>query len=196
MQEEQSGARSHGHHPVSRRGFLAYGMLAVASAVILPHEKAFAAVNSALSVERSLSFHNLHTGEKLSTTYWRNGKYRHTALADINYFFRDYRTGDIKKIDTGLLDLLFALHNQVGSTEPFQLISGYRSPKTNAMLAKRSRGVAKHSQHLLGRAADIRLPECGLACLHKAAVELRKGGVGYYPASDFIHVDVGRVRYW
>lgn len=171
-------------------------MLAVASAIILPHEKAFAAANSVFSIERSLSFYNLHTGEELTTTYWRKGKYSEAALADINYILRDYRTGDIKKIDSTLLDLLFALSNKVGANEPFHIISGYRSPKTNAMLAKRSVGVAKHSQHILGKAVDIRLPECGLDCLHKAAIELRGGGVGYYHASDFIHVDVGRVRYW
>ena len=197
MQKEQSGAQTqHEHNPISRRRFLAYGMLTLTSAIFLPHEKAFASVNSILSVERSLSFYNLHTDEELSTVYWRKGEYQPEALADINYLLRDYRTGDVKKIDPKLLDLLHTLHKKVGSSEPFQVISGYRSPKTNAMLARRSRGVAKHSMHLLGKAIDIRLPECGLDCLHKAAVGLRAGGVGYYPSSDFVHVDVGRVRYW
>ncbi|MEJ2690346.1 MAG: DUF882 domain-containing protein [Deltaproteobacteria bacterium] len=181
---------------MSRRDFLASCSLAVASAIILPNERAFATANTLFSADRSLSFYNLHTDEELAITYWRNGRYKSAALADINYLLRDFRTGDIKKIDTKLLDLLYVLHNKVGATEPFQIISGYRSPKTNAMLARRSRGVAKHSQHILGKAVDIRLSECGLDCLHKAAVELRAGGVGYYPASDFIHVDVGRVRYW
>jgi len=196
MLEEKPDKRTRGYHSISRRGILVYGMLAAASAVILPQERAFAKVSRFFSVEKSLSFYNLHTGEELTTVYWREGKYQLAALTAVNQIFRDYRTGDVKKIDTALLDLLHTLHNKVGASEPFQIISGYRSPKTNAMLVRKSRGVARNSQHLLGRAVDIRLPECGLDCLHKAAIDLRAGGVGYYPASDFIHVDVGRVRYW
>jgi uncharacterized protein YcbK (DUF882 family) len=195
MQEEQSGTKLEGHHPISRRSFLGYGMLVVASAIFLPHERAIAATNTFFS-GRSLSFQNLHTGEELTSVYWSKGQYQPAALTDINHILRDYRTGEVKKIDPDLLDLLHALHDKVGASEPFQVISGYRSPKTNAMLARRSRGVARNSQHLYGRAVDIRLPECGLECLHQAAVDLRGGGVGYYQASDFIHVDVGRVRYW
>jgi uncharacterized protein YcbK (DUF882 family) len=196
MLEENPDTKTRGHHSISRRGIMVYGMLAAASAIILPHERAFAAVDSFISAERSLSFYNLHTDEELTSVYWREGKYQSAALRDINHILRDYRTGDVKKIDPTLLDLLHTLHNKVGASEPFHIISGYRSPKTNAMLVRKSWGVARNSQHLLGRAVDIRLPECGLDCLHKAAVDLRAGGVGYYPASDFIHVDVGRVRYW
>ena len=130
MQEEQPDASSQGRHPVSRRGFLAYGMLAAASAIILPHERAFAAADTFFSAERSLSFCNLHTGEELTSVYWRKGKYQSAALTDINYILRDYRTGDIKKIDTALLDLLHILHKKVGASDPFHVISGYRSPRT------------------------------------------------------------------
>ncbi len=181
---------------VSRRGFLGAGILTVASSIIIPKEPAIAAVNRILSPERSLSFYNTHTGERLTSAYWDKGKYLKEALADINYLLRDYRTGDIKKIDPALLDLLYALKNKLKTSKPFHIISGYRSPKTNTMLSKDSNGVAKNSQHLYGKAVDIRLPECGIENLHRAAVNLRAGGVGYYPDSNFVHVDVGQVRYW
>lgn len=196
MQEEYQSTKVQGQPPMSRRGFLACGILTAASAVILPHGRAVGAVNNFLAAERTLSFYNTHTGEELTSTYWRKGEYLHQALTDIDYLLRDHRTGEIKRIDPALLDLLHALHARAGGREPFHLISGYRSPRTNAMLSKQGRGVAGKSQHLLGRAVDIRLPRCGLECLHQAAIELRAGGVGYYPKSDFVHVDTGRVRYW
>ena len=196
MQEYQQQKKIMEQHKISRRGFLGAGILAATSTIIIPHEPAIAAVNKFLSAERSLSFYNAHTSETLTAVYSANGNYLPDALADINYLLRDYRTGDIKKIDTRLLDLLYALKKKLNAREPFQVISGYRSPKTNAMLARRSSGVAKNSQHLYGKAVDIRLPECSLDCLHRAAVSLKAGGVGYYPKSNFVHVDVGRVRYW
>ncbi|MEJ2201123.1 MAG: DUF882 domain-containing protein [Desulfuromonadaceae bacterium] len=196
MQEKQIETRGQGHHCFSRRRFLAQGLLVAASALIVPHKQVFAATHSLLAAEKSLSFHNLHTGEDLTTTFWCRGKYQPAALEDINYILRDHRTGDIKKIDTDLLDLLHTLHTKVGAREPFHVISGYRSPQTNGMLAKTGGGVAKNSQHVLGRAIDIRLPDCELNHLRLAAVDLQGGGVGYYPDSEFIHVDVGRVRFW
>ena len=196
MQEYQQQKKIMEQHKISRRGFLGAGILVAASTIIIPNEPAIAAVNKFISPERSLSFYNTHTGEKLKAVYSANGDYLPDALADINYLLRDYRTGDIKKIDTLLLDLLYALKKKLKAREPFQVISGYRSPKTNAMLARRSSGVAKNSQHLYGKAVDIRLPECSLDYLHRAAVSLKAGGVGYYPKSNFVHVDVGRVRYW
>jgi uncharacterized protein YcbK (DUF882 family) len=118
------------------------------------------------------------------------------ALAEINYILRDYRNGEVREIEPGLLNLLFALQQKLECTAPFSIISGYRSPETNSLLHSRSKGVAKNSMHLLGKAIDIRLPGHELKTLHQAAVDLRRGGVGYYPSSDFVHVDVGRVRYW
>jgi uncharacterized protein YcbK (DUF882 family) len=109
---------------------------------------------------------------------------------------RDFRTGEVKEIDTDLLDLLFALHQKLESTVPYHIISGYRSPSTNSFLSMISKGVVKNSMHIYGKAIDIRLPGYQLKTLQRAAVELRKGGVGYYPSSDFVHVDVGRIRYW
>ena len=146
--------------------------------------------------EKSLSFYNLHTGERLRTVYWSEGLYNLDALADINRILRDFRTGDVKPIDTGLLDLLHSLHRLAGSRHTLHIVSGYRSPETNALLRETDSGVACKSLHMEGKAVDFRLPGCSLRDLHKAAVRLQGGGVGYYPALDFVHLDVGRVRYW
>jgi uncharacterized protein YcbK (DUF882 family) len=145
---------------------------------------------------RSLSFDNLHTGEKLRVDYWTDGAYVPDALHSINFVLRDYRNGEIHVIEPKLLDLLNALHAQLESSAPFSVISGYRSPQTNAMLHEHSPGVATHSLHMQGMAIDIRLADRGLRDLHRTAVSLRAGGVGYYPSLDFVHVDVGRMRYW
>jgi uncharacterized protein YcbK (DUF882 family) len=118
------------------------------------------------------------------------------GIREINHILRDHRTGDVHDMDQGLLDLLYLLQTRVESRQTFQIISGYRSPKTNAMLSGKSKGVAKRSYHMQGKAIDIRLNGCDLKQLHKAALSLKAGGVGYYPSSDFIHVDVGRVRRW
>ncbi|MEW6517923.1 MAG: DUF882 domain-containing protein [Thermodesulfobacteriota bacterium] len=181
-------------HSLSRRGFITLGLItALSSAVPL---EALGAVRKLIAPERSLSIYNTHTGEKLRSVYWCQGKYVPDALADINHILRDHRTGDIQKIDTKLLDLLHVLHREFHTREPFHIVSGYRSAKTNNLLRKRSRGVAKNSLHTCGKAVDIRLPGRRLENLLTAAVELRSGGVGFYPRADFIHVDVGRVRYW
>jgi uncharacterized protein YcbK (DUF882 family) len=146
--------------------------------------------------ERKLGFYNTHTGDTLTTTYWADGEYIHDSLDEINHVLRDHRTGDVYPINPDLLDILYVLQLKVERRDPFSIISGYRSPKTNAMLNKTSSGVAKRSLHMQGKAIDIRLPGCELAYLRKAAMSLKSGGVGYYPSSDFIHVDIGRVRYW
>ncbi len=146
--------------------------------------------------ERSLSFYNLHTGESLKTVYWAEGRHLPESLSQINWLLRDFRTSQVLPIDVGLLDLIHRVRASLGSTEPFHVISGYRSPHTNAMLASHSHNVARRSLHVVGEAIDVRLPGCQLRDLHKAAVRLRGGGVGYYPHSDFVHMDVGRVRYW
>ncbi len=145
---------------------------------------------------KRVAVHNIHTGESLDAVFWEGGRYVSDALAEVNHVLRDYRTGDVHPIDPRLLTVLDTLSTRVGAKAPFQVISGYRSPKTNAMLHRESPGVAGKSLHMSGMAIDIRLPDVDLARLHNAALSLAAGGVGYYPASDFVHVDVGPVRRW
>jgi uncharacterized protein YcbK (DUF882 family) len=145
---------------------------------------------------RKLAFDNLHTGERASIEYWAQGRYEPDALQEINVILRDFRSGEVHPIDPGLLDLLHDLQVNLASSKPFEVISGFRSPHTNQMLRDEGHGTARKSQHMLGKAIDIRLPDRALADLHRAAVSLKRGGVGFYPASDFVHVDTGRVRYW
>lgn len=175
---------------ITRRGVLALGATAAAS-VILPRPSI-----ASVATPRMLKFYNTHTGESLSTTYWADGVYIPDALRDVKKLLRDHRSGDEHHIDVRLLDLLAELRHKLDTHEPYHVISGYRSPKTNSLLARASHGVAKHSLHMVGEAIDIRVPGRDLARVHKAALSLRRGGVGYYPASDFVHVDVGRVRQW
>ncbi|MGE5243054.1 MAG: DUF882 domain-containing protein [Betaproteobacteria bacterium] len=175
---------------LSRRQFVA--SLAAAVPVIAAPRRLFAA-----SVEpRELRFFNLHTDERLAVEYFSGGTYVPDALATVNHFLRDFRTGDVHVIDPGVLDLLHELAGMTETSRSFQVISGYRSPKTNAMLRHRSEGVAAGSLHMKGQAIDIRLADVPLARLHAAALAARRGGVGYYPASNFVHVDTGRVRRW
>jgi uncharacterized protein YcbK (DUF882 family) len=150
----------------------------------------------ATTAPRRVVIHNLHTDERVDAIYFDDGRYVPDALAAVNHVMRDFRTGDIHFMEPELLDLMHSLSKKVESVQPFQIISGYRSPKTNAMLHERSAGVAVNSFHMRGMATDIRLPDVSLSNLHRAAVEMQRGGVGFYPESDFIHVDVGPVRYW
>jgi uncharacterized protein YcbK (DUF882 family) len=143
-----------------------------------------------------LSFHNLHTGEALAIEYWQNGAYAADACAAIDQILRDHRTGEIHAIDARLLDLLHELSGQLETRAPFQVISGYRSPHTNAALADASSGVARGSLHMQGLAIDIAIEGVPTATLRDAALSLARGGVGFYPNPGFVHVDVGRVRRW
>jgi uncharacterized protein YcbK (DUF882 family) len=147
---------------------------------------------------RRLAFHNTHTGENVDVVYWSDGHYVPDALAEINRVLRDHRTSEVKAIDRRVLDLLFELRVALKTDKPFHVISGYRSPESNAYLRGRSAtsGVARMSQHMLGRALDVRLPGLEIERIRDTALSMRRGGVGYYPASDFVHVDVGRVRKW
>lgn len=144
----------------------------------------------------SLAFRHAHTGEQLSVTYRAERGYLPGSLHRINLLLRDWRTGDVEPIDPRLLDYLAALRRQMDSREPFLIISGYRSPATNAQLAARSSGVATRSLHMEGRAIDVALPDRDLAALRAAALSLELGGVGYYPRSGFVHLDTGPVRSW
>jgi len=145
---------------------------------------------------RRLHFEHTHTGERLAVEYARGDQYLPDALVSVNRLLRDFRTGDVRPIDKELLDLLHGLSGLTETSRPFQVISGYRSPATNAMLRQKSEGVAGRSLHMQGMAIDIRLADVPLAKLRKAALAVGRGGVGYYPASNFVHVDTGRVRFW
>ena len=145
---------------------------------------------------RALHFDHTHTGERLAVEYFSNRAYLPDALATVNHFLRDFRTGEIHDIDPALLDLLHTLASVTETSRPFQVISGYRSPATNEMLRRHSEGVAAGSLHMNGQAIDIRLADVPLSNLRRAALHAKGGGVGYYPVSDFVHVDTGRVRTW
>jgi len=173
----------------TRRNILRAGGAALFAGMATP-------VLANIAPTRALAFDNLHTGEKLAITYWRDGAYVQDALSNIDHVLRDYRNNEVHVIDPKLLDLINLLHRELGSAEPFEVISGYRSPATNAAMHERSAGVAAHSLHMQGMAIDIRLADVNLATLHEAALDMRAGGVGYYPSLDFVHVDVGRVRRW
>ncbi len=178
---------------------MALGMLLQRRALL---KAAFGAValtapaGRATAEPRSLSLLNLHTGERLSAAFFDAGGYVPQAMAAFDHLLRDFRTGDSHVMAPGLLDLVSTLSALLAPGEEVQVISGYRSPKTNAALHAHSDGVASNSLHMQGLAMDIRLPSVALAQLRDGALGLRRGGVGFYPASDFVHVDVGRVRRW
>jgi uncharacterized protein YcbK (DUF882 family) len=193
---------------LSRRKFLRMGLIAAVPAMVPGVALARLHVPGLARVQvpklplflgnapRALSFYNLHTDERLRAVYWEDGNYVGGALDRINYILRDFRRNEIKPIDPKLLDLLVALRKKLDTRSDIDIISGYRSPQTNAMLHAHSEGVAVHSMHIYGKAIDIRVPGCELAMVRRAALSLQYGGVGYYPRSDFVHVDTGRVRHW
>jgi uncharacterized protein YcbK (DUF882 family) len=150
----------------------------------------------AFAAPARLALLNTHTGERLDLVYREAGDYVPEAMSAIDHLLRDHRTGDVFPIDRQLLDLLHTLAGRLEAAQPFHVISGYRSPATNAKLAAASDGVARASLHLQGRAIDIRLPGHDLEQLRRAALSLQAGGVGFYRRSDFVHVDTGRVRSW
>jgi len=154
------------------------------------------AAPAAIGVERRLAFVHTHTRETLDLVYAGAAGYQAQSLSKVNEFLRDFRTSEVHVIDPKLLDLLHALAKSMKTTEPFHVISGYRSPRTNAALRGHSNGVAKYSLHMDGKAIDIRLPGIKLNTVRDSALGLARGGVGYYPGSNFVHVDTGRVRVW
>jgi uncharacterized protein YcbK (DUF882 family) len=186
---------------LSRRNFLGLGAAAAtaATAALMPGRAFAAARPAAKRTERVLSFLHTHTGERLKVAYCCNGEYQPEALHQINRLLRDFRVGEVKPIDPKLLDLLHELSGTLETEQPFHVISGYRSPMTNIMLRERGgahTGVASKSLHMVGKAVDIRVPGVKLDHVRGAAKSLQLGGVGYYPSSNFVHVDTGRVRYW
>ena len=154
-------------------------------------------LNSPSSIgERSLSFYHTHTHKTLEITYATGGEYVDSALEEINDFLADFRTGDVIVIDPKLLDLIYDVRTSLGSDGTFEVISAYRSPATNKMLRDAGRGVAKKSQHLLGKAIDVRIRNVDSRDLRDAALQMQRGGVGFYAKSNFVHIDTGRVRRW
>ncbi|MFN3522741.1 MAG: DUF882 domain-containing protein [Phenylobacterium sp.] len=151
---------------------------------------------AAATAPRALSLVNLHTGEALKAIYWEAGKYVPDAMAALNRVLRDHRTGEVYDMAPGLLDLVASLTDKLDTKQTVQVISGYRSPKTNAALHAQSNGVATRSLHMKGEAMDIRIAGVELSRLRDAALSLQRGGVGFYPGSNFVHVDIGRVRRW
>jgi len=176
---------------LARREVL-FGVGAAAAAIAAP---AVLRAQALPGVKRAV-LHNLHTGDSFNEIYWADGRYVPGALAEAMRVMRDWRNGDEHPMDPRLFDTLHAINQRLGTNQPFQLISGYRSPRTNALLHARSSGVAEHSQHMLGKASDVRVQGVDLRNLRKAAIDVGAGGVGYYPVSNFVHVDVARVRQW
>lgn len=183
-----------------RRAFLGISAVAAAAAFVPGVAQAATRASAARKApERILSFFNTHTGERLKTAYCCGGEYQPDALRQVNHILRDFRANEVKPIDPKLLDLLHELGGTLETDQPFHIISGYRSPKTNTLLRERggtTTGVATHSLHMVGQAIDIRVPGVKLDQLRGAARSLKIGGVGFYPGLNFVHVDVGRVRCW
>ncbi|WP_040771860.1 DUF882 domain-containing protein [Rhodopseudomonas sp. B29] len=153
---------------------------------------------TALGDTRTLSFHHTHSGEDLTVTFKRSGRYDEEALKKLNHFLRDWRNQDQTVMDRSLFDILWEVYRDVDGKQPIQIISAYRSPATNAMLRRRSSGVARHSQHMLGHAMDFFIPGVPLEQIRFAGLRLQRGGVGFYPTSGspFVHLDTGNIRHW
>jgi len=182
-----------GRKHIDRRAFLRNATLASLS--LTGGARAGAAAGAG-SQSRSLSLIHTHTGERLNETYFDVNGYVSEALGRVNRFLRDFRSDEVHPIDVRTLDILHDLQAMTGHEAPYEIISGYRSPQTNAALRRNSTGVAEHSFHTQGRAIDVRLAGFSTSQLHALARSMRRGGVGFYPRSDFVHLDSGPVRFW
>ena len=145
---------------------------------------------------RRIRMYSGRTGERLDTIYWIEGRYIREALREVNLFMRDWRNGKAVEMDTRTIDIMAASHNLVEASQPYMLLSGYRSPETNAMLRSQSSGVARNSLHMRGQAADLRLSDRSVSQIARAAASCQAGGVGRYSGSNFVHMDCGAVRTW
>ena len=179
---------------LSRRRFLQMGAILAAGLVLPP--SLHAVPRPVERGERRLKFFNTHTQERLEVCYRRGDQYHPEAIDAVNNILRDHRTNEVHPIDLRLLDLLHDIRAKAGRDSCLHIISGYRSPTTNAELRRKNRGVASKSLHMLGHAVDIRIPGVRTTTVRKIAMSLNQGGVGYYRRSDFVHVDIGRVRAW
>jgi uncharacterized protein YcbK (DUF882 family) len=179
---------------MTRRGLIgAFAATAVTAAPTFANAAGF--LRGAGDIRR-IKMYSGRTGERIDMIYWIEGNYIGDAVKEVNHFMRDWRTNDVIKIDLRTVDIMAAAHNLLDVNEPYMLLSGYRSPKTNAMLRSRSSGVAKNSLHLRGQAADLRLSSRSVNQMAKAAAVCRGGGVGRYSGSNFVHMDCGTVRTW
>lgn len=179
---------------LTRRGLLgAFAATAVAAAPTYSNAAGFLRGGGDI---RRIKMYSGRTGERIDMIYWIEGKYIADAVQEVNYFMRDWRTNDAYKMDLRTVDIMAAAHNLLDADEPYMLLSGYRSPKTNAMLRSRSRGVAKNSLHMRGQAADLTMKSRSVAQVARAAAVCRGGGVGSYSGSNFVHMDCGTVRSW
>lgn len=188
-------------HPrldVSRRDLVKMGAAGVAAAVVPLFSSPFVPIKPAMAAQKvwSVSFRQVHTGESFSGVYRVGDQYLPEAFERLNYFLRDFRTGDAFPMDPRVIDILSLVQEGTGKSTPLEILSGYRSPKTNAMLRRVSNGVARNSYHMYGQAVDIRMPGYSTRKLSTVARGLRSGGVGYYPKSHFVHVDTGDIRSW
>lgn len=179
---------------ISRRGLM--GAFAATAFIAAPtYSNAFGLLRGAGDIRR-IRMYSGRTGESIDTIYWVEGKYIKEALAEVNHFMRDWRTGTATNIDARTIDIMAASHRLMNVSEPYMMLSGYRSPQTNAMLRGKSGGVAKNSLHMRGQAADLRLKSRSIGQMAKAASACASGGVGKYSRSNFVHMDCGPVRSW
>ncbi|OUS36054.1 Tat pathway signal protein [Rhodobacterales bacterium 56_14_T64] len=179
---------------MTRRGLL--GAFAATTLVAAPTFSNAAGFLRGSGDIRRIRMYSGRTGERIDMIYWIDGKYIKDSIKEINYFMRDWRNDQIKSIDPRTIDIMAASHNLLDVNEPYMMLSGYRSPQTNAMLRRRSRGVAKNSLHMRGQAADLRLASRSVNQMAKAALACQAGGVGKYRRSNFVHMDCGVVRSW
>lgn len=179
---------------LTRRGLLAaFAATAVSAAPTFANAAGFLRGGGDI---RRIKMYSGRTGERIDMIYWIEGNYIEDAVREVHHFMRDWRTNDVKSIDLRAIDIMAAAHNLMDASEPYMLLSGYRSPKTNAMLRARSSGVAKNSLHLKGQAADLRLNSRSVNQMARAAAACKAGGVGRYSGSNFVHMDCGPVRTW
>jgi uncharacterized protein YcbK (DUF882 family) len=183
-----------GSNGLTRRGVL--GVFAATAVVAAPtYSNAFGLLKGSGDIRR-IRMYSGRTGESMDTIYWIEGEYIKEVMKEINYFMRDWRSDDTHRMDMRMVDIMAAAHRLMDVSEPYMLLSGYRSPATNAMLRSRSKGVARNSLHMQGQAADLRLKSRSVGQMAKAAAACASGGVGKYSRSNFVHMDCGPVRSW
>jgi uncharacterized protein YcbK (DUF882 family) len=182
------------HSPIlSRRSFLVRSTVAAAGALLLPSKESVANI---LSTERTLRFHNVNTDEELTLRCCPEHEYDRETRLRFSSLMRDHHADEVREMDPALIDIFFALSAMTGSTGTFKILSGYRSPETNSWLRSYHRGVAEHSMHIEGKAVDIRMEDVSIRQIRAAGLAMAMGGVGYYPRSNFVHLDTGMIRTW
>ena len=178
---------------LTRRAFLNRAGIAAVGALLLPSAEA---IGKVFSMEREIALHNVHTDEEMTIVCCPEQQYDRRLIQRFSHFLRDHHSDEVRFMDPALIDLLYAVSAFTGSTGTIQILSGYRSQETNSWLRKMSHGVAEHSMHIEGKAVDIRMTDVGTRTIRQVGLALQQGGVGYYPRSNFVHLDTGRVRSW